>query len=392
MKFFDRYQVWLHILGWVVLISLPFLTLPDSLWNRQDLISLGTAQLATSAFTIVCFYVNLHTLTPTLLREKSTQRFLFIVVGMLITVVCIRFGLYQIFPPAPMGVPPSGMRGSLMPPPDWQTGNGVRNSPSLGSHSPWPGALGSAFSLGFALIVSSLIALFRHHARTQESQQQILLEKVSAELVMLKLQVSPHFLFNTLNNIRWLARKKSDQTESAVVALAQLLRYMLHQAQQDWVPLRQEVQHMRDYIDLQRMRLTSSHAVIFDCDGNIDDYRIEPLLFIPFVENAFKYGIHSLTRSRNGDEALLPEYIKIKLSVVGNTLIFCTENPSREKLNTPGAGGDEDSSGIGISNVRKRLNLHYPGQHELLLTNENNIFRVVLTLHMPHDQAALHRH
>jgi hypothetical protein len=392
MNFFDRNQVWLHILGWIVLISLPFLTLPDSLWNRQDLISLGTAQLATSAFIIVCFYLNLHSLTPALLKENRTQRYLLLVLGMVVTVVLIRIGLYAVFPPAPMGAPPVDMNGSPMPPPDWTLDNKARQGPIPRPHSPWPSALGSAFSLGFALMVSAMMALFRHHTRSQETQQQMVLEKVSAELAMLKLQVSPHFLFNTLNNIRWLARKKSDQTEAAVVTLAQLMRYMLYQAQQDRVPLRQEVQHLRDYIDLQTMRLTHNHVVRFNCEGDLDAYRIEPLLFIPFVENAFKYGVHRQTEMESTDDPTGQEHIKIGISVVDNTLTFCAENPTREPLTEPVAGGADNSSGIGISNVKKRLSLHYPGQHELRLTHENNIFRVVLTLHLPHDQVALHRH
>ncbi len=398
MKFFDRYQSWLHVLGWLVFISLPFLTLPDFIWNRQDLISIGIAQLLTSALIIGFFYVNLLSLTPTLLREKNTRQFLGIVAGMLVSVVLLRVSLYYVFPPASMLQPRPGLPGMAIPPPD----PGIRplGKPGFGGapHSPWPSALGIAFSLGFALMVSSLMALFRHHTRSQETQQQMVLEKVSAELAMLKLQVSPHFLFNTLNNIRWLARKKSDQTEAAVVTLAQLLRYMIYQAQQDRVPLRQEVQHLQDYIDLQTMRLTSNHVVTFSCEGDIDAYQIEPLLFIPFVENAFKYGVFRPTGSEPSDRGP----INIWLKVVEHTLTFGTENPTRGSADSlsaqvanPDLGQPIDAaseSGIGIANVQKRLTLHYPGQHELALSNENNVFQVVLNLHLHHDQVALHRH
>lgn len=381
MRFFDRYQVWLHILGWIGLICLPFLTLPDSFWNRQDLISLGTAQLATSTFIIICFYLNLHILTPALLQENRTQWYLLPVVGMLIAVVLIRIGLYSIFPPAPMGAPPFDMNGPPMPPPNWALDSKVLQAPTPRPHSPWPSALGSAFSLVFALMVSAMMALFRHHTRSQETQQQMVLEKVSAELAMLKLQVSPHFLFNTLNNIRWLARRKSDQTEAAVVTLAQLLRYMLYQAQQDSVPLRKEVQHLQDYIDLQKMRLTDLHTVTFHHTGDIDAHPIEPLLFIPFVENAFKYGIH-------GQQ---PGHIHIALAVTDDTLTFVTENPA-PPAGEPSTAEPDPGSGIGVANVRKRLALHYAHRHEITLTNENGLFRVALTLHLHHDTHALPGH
>ncbi len=365
MKFIERYQVWLHIIGWAVFIGLPFLTLPDFVWNRQDLISIGMAQLLTSAFIITFFYINLRTLTPRLLRDQDTKPFLVVLMGMLLTVVLVKLACYYLFPPSFVTKDPNAE---------------VR---AHGPKTPWPFMLSTSISFSFAILVSSLMAVFRYHAKAREEQQQTVLEKVSAELAMLKLQVSPHFLFNTLNNIRWLARQKSDQTEVAVVALAQLLRYMIYQARQDRVPLRQEVQHLQHYIDLQKMRLTDNHSVTFNCEGNVDAYSIEPLLFIPFVENAFKHGFH-------GQKA---GYIQIDLRVTGDKLIFRTENPADastvavEPLTQPG-----EDSGIGIVNIKQRLALHYPGHHTLQLAHEQNVFRVVLTLDLHHEKVALHRY
>jgi len=387
MKFFERYQTGLHLIGWLVFIGLPFLTLPTFLWNQQDLISIGMAQLLTSLLIIAFFYVNLHLLMPKLLDSRdqagsdslSTGPYLLIGLGMLAGVVLVRYASFFLVPPADMiqrsmDVPGPG----FPPPPDGHRGPGP--------HSPWPGALSSGISFGFAMMVSSLMALFRFHTRSREARQQMALEKVSAELAMLKLQVSPHFLFNTLNNIRWLARRKSDQTETAVVTLAQLLRYMIYQAQQDRVPLRHEVDHLRHYIDLQQMRLADKHTVSFSCEGPIDEHTIEPLLFIPFVENAFKYGLHGQRES----------HIRIGLTVTDDTLTFRTDNPvagppKPEPGSEPPATGLPES-GIGVANVQKRLALHYPGQHALSLVQEDNRFRVVLTLHLRHEQAPLHRH
>lgn len=389
MKFFDRYQGWLHVIGWVIFIALPYLTLPDFIWNKEDLISISMSQLLTSVLIISFFYINLRKLTPALLRHQSIEQFLLTLGAMLVAVGLVKFACYYWFPPAAaIQFPPA--EGAFLTK-DRMGALPRRNPGPGGPHSPWPGVLSSSISFGFAMLVSSLMALFRYHTRSQEQQQQMVLEKVSAELAMLKLQVSPHFLFNTLNNIRWLARRKSDQTEAAIVTLAQLLRYMIYQAQQDKVSLRQEVQHLQHYIDLQKMRLTDNHEVTFHCQGDIDTYQIEPLLFIPFVENAFKYGLHSQQ----------PSHIQISMNVSNNTLTFTAENsvfemalPVESSLpNQVGTEGDRvASSGIGIINVQKRLSLHYPGQHNLQLTNQDHTFRVVLTIHLHHDEVALHRH
>ncbi|GAB3640120.1 sensor histidine kinase [Spirosoma arcticum] len=392
MNFFQRYQGGLHAIGWAVFVSLPLLTLPDFLRNRQDLISLGMAQLLTSVLMITFFYVNLRVLTPRLLRRQNTRQFMLAVGLMALSVVGVKVVSFYAFPPARPDFsaqsppPPGGSPGQRLP------GPGMGRGPGPGPRSPWPGVPGTVISLGVALLVSSMMALFRYHTRSQEVQQRMALEKISAELAMLKLQVSPHFLFNTLNNIRWLARQKSDQTEAAVVTLAQLLRYMIYQAQQDSVPLRKEVQHLQDYIDLQKMRLTDRNTVSFRCTGDIDAHQIEPLLFIPFVENAFKYGVHSQQ----------PGHIDISLDVTDDTLTFSTENPTFDSpTGQPNGTAITDSgqtnpggtaSGIGIANVEKRLVLHYPERHELRLTNEQNQFRVVLTLHLHHDTVALPRH
>lgn len=394
MKLFERYQRWLHVVGWVIFIGLPFLTLPDFVWNRQDLTSIGIAQLLTSALIIVCFYANLRTLTPNLLRDQNSRRFFGILFAMLLSVVVVKIACFYLFPPSfVMPQPPNPL------PLNAPLGDQPRvrlTHTRGGPRGPWPGGLGVSLSFGVAMLVSSLIALFRYHTRSQEQQQQMTLEKISAELAVLKLQVSPHFLFNTLNNIRWLARQKSEQTETAVVTLAQLLRYMIYQAQQDRVPLRQEVGHLNDYINLQKMRLTAQHTVQFDCEGDIDAHQIEPLLFVPFVENAFKYGIHG---QQSGN-------IHIYLRVTDDTLTFGTENPTidvmRSDATRSGFGGApldrpanreaNADSGIGVANVQKRLALHYPGRHELLLSEHNHQFRVRLTLHLHHDEVALHRH
>ncbi|MEZ0611303.1 sensor histidine kinase [Fibrella sp. WM1] len=345
MKAIERYQGVLHTVGWLVFIGLPFLTLPSFLWNPQDLLSIGTAQLLTGGVMIVFFYYNLNQLTPALLMQQQRRRFVLVLVGALVTVCLVKLACYYGLPQAPR---------------PWAKPGG-RHKP----YGPWPGVLSVSFSFSFITMLSSLIALSRHHTRLRDQQQQMVIGKVSAELAMLKLQVSPHFLFNTLNNIRWLARQKADQTEAAVVKLSQLLRYMLYQAQRDRVSLTQEIEQLHYYIDLQRMRLTDRQTVDFAVQGPVEGLLIEPLLFIPFVENAFKYGLHGQEKSS----------ISIQLSVEGQQLTFVVDNPLFAQ-----ASKSTEDSGIGISNVAQRLTLHYPGRHILTYGEDKGRFRVKLVI------------
>jgi uncharacterized membrane protein len=348
MKFntLDRYQGWLHGVGWVIFVGLPFLTLPSFLWNPTDLLSIGTAQVLTCSLMAVFFYQNLNRFTPSLLTTHHINRFVLTLLGMLVAVVVVKIACFYGFPGGNHVLPgrPVGHRRSF-----------------------WPGALSTALSFSFAVMLSSLIALGRHHTRLREQQQQMTLGKVSAELAMLKLQVSPHFLFNTLNNIRWLARQKSDQTEAAVVKLSQLLRYMLYQAQRDRVALTQEIEHLHHYIDLQQMRLNDRQTVDFIVEGAVDGLSIEPLLFIPFVENAFKYGLHGQAAS----------HIQIRLWVDDNQLAFFVENPVFDQ-----AAASSEDSGIGIANVAQRLSLHYPGHHTLHYGVDKENFKVEMSLEL----------
>jgi sensor histidine kinase YesM len=347
MKRIERYQGILHVIGWVVFIGLPLLMLPSFLWNTPEMTGIVITQLIVSVVMIVFFYYNLNRLMPALLTEQQQRRFVVGLLAGLAVVLAVKLACFFEFPPP------------------------LRH----GKPRPaWPGLLSTTFTFSFITMLSALMAIVRHHAQLREQQQQAALGKVSAELAMLKLQVSPHFLFNTLNNIRWLARQKADQTEAAVVKLSQLLRYMLYQAQRDHVPLTQEIEQLNHYIDLQRMRLSDRQTVDFVVEGPVESQTVEPLLFIPFVENAFKYGLHGQEKS----------HIQIALHITDNALTFSVENPIFER-----SGTSAEESGIGIANVAQRLAMHYPGQHQLQYGPDGGRFRVrVVLLKKPVNAAA----
>jgi LytS/YehU family sensor histidine kinase len=196
-------------------------------------------------------------------------------------------------------------------------------------------------------------------------------DKLSAELSLLKLQVSPHFLFNTLNNIYSLAQLKSDDAPEAILKLSQLMRYMLYEADTPRVALEREVQYLHNYVDLQRMRLADDVVISFVTEGQLQGKLIEPMLLIPFVENAFKHGVSYQHAS----------VIAFTLQVADNALLFTVHNRCFETASaTP-----DPASGIGLQNIQQRLQLLYPGRHRLHIHQTDDEFLVNLSLQFPHD-------
>lgn len=202
------------------------------------------------------------------------------------------------------------------------------------------------FSSGLRITLDYLQGQRNH----RERERQHLL----TELAMLKAQINPHFLFNTLNNIYSLTSRKSDRAPEAVLRLAESMRYLLYESTADAVPLGQELAHLRSFLDLQRLRLPAAEAqaaIVLDAHGAIDGaFAVAPLLLLPLVENAFKHG----------DLAARPEAIRIELEVAEHELRFSVHNYVAPAAELPAQPG-----GLGLHNLRRRLELLYPGQHTL---------------------------
>jgi LytS/YehU family sensor histidine kinase len=179
------------------------------------------------------------------------------------------------------------------------------------------------------------------------------------------MQINPHFLFNSLNTIYGLSLKKSDNAPKAVLKLSQLLRYMIEETGHDTVPLEQEVSYLNNFIELQKMRSGPSLTVTFDVEGDINSANIAPMLLLPFVENAFKYGLNNS----------LDSPIQISLDVSRETIIFSVINRKFENM-------ERHSSGIGIPNVQRRLELLYPGKHILNIEDavDTYLVKLIITL------------
>jgi sensor histidine kinase YesM len=197
-------------------------------------------------------------------------------------------------------------------------------------------------------------------------------EKLKLELNQLKTQLQPHFFFNTINNLYTLSVQASPQTPKMINDLGGIMRYILYDARNEQVPLQQEVDFIKSYINLENIRHSEKNIVELVVQGNTENIRIEPLLFLPVIENTFKHALH----------ADIPEkWVKLVLAADEDELIFQAVNPKSYERRTR----IENGGGIGLPNIRKRLELLYPGMHELVIHDEAHTFTVILMIRLKHD-------
>ncbi|MGQ8336148.1 sensor histidine kinase [Sunxiuqinia sp. A32] len=219
--------------------------------------------------------------------------------------------------------------------------------------------------LSVYLVLTTLIKLARGWFKLNQMEQ----EKTSTELKALRSQLNPHFLFNSLNSIYSLSRKKSDLTPIAVLELSDVLRYVIYDAETEYISLRDELDFLNKYIKLQELRLEKSLRVSVNQTGEIHDHRIAPLLFLPFVENAFKYAPQSQLKTT---------FINIEWNISNSEIHFKIANSLGDSMLTE----NEKYKGLGIQNVMKRLELLYPNQYNLKINKQENQFVVDLTIQL----------
>lgn len=218
------------------------------------------------------------------------------------------------------------------------------------------------------MMVLSVVVWSVQEAFRKEKENKLLRqEKTQAELAFLKFQVNPHFLYNTLNYIYALAYPVSEQLAGAILKLSDMMRYMLHDSPDGKVELQKEVDYLHSFIDIFRLRFEDRFFVDFTVAGDVSKVRIASLVLIPFVENAFKHGLVS-------DPA---HPVSIVLKVTENTVSFqvCNKISNQQK---------DHSTGIGLVNIKRRLALIYPGQHELTVQNTGEVYEAHLELR-PHQ-------
>jgi hypothetical protein len=238
----------------------------------------------------------------------------------------------------------------------------------------WPKMLIEGMSVFLIVAVYAMFYFADQWHRQQRKARELQQAKTETELQLLKSQVQPHFLFNTLNNIYSQAVRQKDSSAEPIYRLSGLLSYMLYDSRSSWVSASKELEYIRNYVELERMRYQDRLDVSVNVYDNLDDFWISPLLLLPLVENSFKHGVYNETGT---------SWIRIDLSVKDNWLTVKIENSHTEnKLPQNG------KNGLGLENVRKQLSILYPGQHELKCLKEDESYLVVLKVkNQPHENS-----
>lgn len=230
-------------------------------------------------------------------------------------------------------------------------------------------------SMYLVIIIGVAIKLFKHWYQTQQKNQFLLQDKLEAELrvkkvelQLLKAQIHPHFLFNTLNSLYGLTLEKSDLAPEVVIKLSELLDYLLYRCSQPSVLLRDEIKHIENFIALEQLRYENKLNLEFNIEGNIQHQSIAPMLILPFVENCFKHGV-----SNNLHQC----WIHIHLRVDAHQMLLEIQNSKVQDIKPLRR---KEGKGIGLENVKKRLSFLYKDQHELSICDMADKFSIHLKL------------
>ncbi len=303
---------------------------------------------------LILFYINFSLLVPKLLLKKKLGLYSIVslVVISIAVVVSNTYFMLQ---------SPFERMGPAMPP---EMDMGRR--PMLGAVP----RLLPFITISFYFLLGSILKIYLEWKKNDSLRKKVETEKINSELQFLKTQLNPHFLFNSLNAIYSLSIKKSPDTSEAIINLAELMRYMLYEANRDFVPLSKELIYIQNYIQLQRLRLSNSEEVSINIYGDEKDKMIPPLLFISFIENAFMYGTDYEGKTN----------VKIILTFTDTSVRLFVQNKighfKKELKN----------SGVGLENIRNRLKLLYPDSHVLNVENDGEYYTVDLTLNPNNDE------
>ncbi|HEY0610919.1 MAG TPA: histidine kinase [Chitinophaga sp.] len=338
-----KWVAWsLHILFWALFFVFPYLLRPDfgddnGVHRMPDKMGFYALYFLNNVMRMLLFYANAHLFIPHLVYKRKYGQYIL----SLIAFLCIMLAWDRLF--------------FMLLLPEYQQKYKVWNF--------------FAFNLPvffFMIIASAAFRMIRDRIEENQRTREKETENLKTELAFLRSQVSPHFMFNVLNNMVALARKKSDTLEPSLIKLSSLLRYMLYETHADKVLLEKEVEYLQSYIELQRQRFGKKVQVNASFPEIAPGYTIEPMLLIPFVENAFKHGT-----------GLVPDaQIDIQLSVQRGQLEFSVSNRYSERGNEV----KDKTAGIGLNNVKRRLNLSYEGNHTLVMDKTNGTFTVSLQL------------
>ncbi len=417
LKQLTRYRpfiISLHVLAWACFLFMPFFIYRIKILHAGFFIK----ELVDNLILIGLFYLNIYVLIPRFFNQKKIAIYFSSIVLLIVFITLQQVSLdYYVFGPrmrasaaiafradrkmnegpVTYGPGPSFNMRTIAPPPFHQV---VEEIPALPAGPPvmhqmiqdpdslmpiprrmrmlgiggvkpsfweyllFPEVLRrSGFFALLMLFMSGFIKIAQEWFKSEKQREDLKVEKLNAELKFLKSQINPHFLFNCLNTIYSLAHKKSEQTEHAILKLSTIMRYMIYESNEAKVLLEHELRYLKDYIDIQQLRLPKDIDIVYNVHGDPGRLFMEPMLLVPFVENAFKHGISYAEDS----------FIHIDISIDENMIQLIVKNSHfKERV--------AERGGIGLQNVTKRLELLYPEDYALDIQDAGSEFIVDLKL------------
>jgi len=326
-----------HLLFWLFYLAFWVLTTFDD----QTSLSLRFQNVGvTILFHAAVSYFNLYVLIPTLLQKKQYVSYS-ISLLLSITLVCYPI-LYLLY---------------------------LLNSDVANTDLVWNTRFFfvQAMGVSYTIMITSALKLFFDWFNKEKEARELSILNRETELKYLKNQINPHFLFNSLNNLYSLSLKKSEKTPEVILKLSEILRYLLYESASDKVPLDKEILYLKNYIEIESLRFGNRANIVFEEIGDFDSVEIEPMLLIPFVENAFKHGL---------GKKIDAGFIYVRAELTDDWFFFSVRNNvlvTKEVLVV-------SDGGIGNENVRKRLDLLYPQKYELNQTNSDEQYHVQLKI------------
>ncbi|WP_232456865.1 sensor histidine kinase [Pedobacter psychrophilus] len=299
-----------------------------------------------SLLNIAVFYLNLYFLIPLTLDKR---KFFFWMLGCLtivVTFLAIKYGfsfyIYKI----------SGLRM-------------VTNTKEMSFSEPERLLISTFVTNGFFIFLSTVYKFTIDWFFNEREKTELERQRLTAELAFLKSQINPHFLFNSLNNIYSLAYQKSEATPDAILKLSEIMRYMLYESNDNRVALEKEITYLKSFIELQKLRFKGNAHVVLEVEGQIQNQQIVPLILISFVENAFKHGLATDKKHP----------IIINISVFEDNMLFTIKNKKNQQ-------NKDQTGGIGMVNVVRRLDLTYPDKYKLSVENHEHEYLSELYLNL----------
>jgi LytS/YehU family sensor histidine kinase len=343
----------LHVIAWIIVISIPlYLNNAFGGGDRHRLYQFYVHALSAAAI----FYVGYLWLIPQFFLQNKKLAYAGILAGLILATYFITSYINDnlLFDAVRDAKFQEAMR---------KLSEGSENThPPMKLFGFYNHFIASILISGFAMGLGVMKRLKQNEERQKELEK----EKLNSELAFLKNQVSPHFFFNTLNNIYSLIGIDGPTAQDSVLKLSKLMRYLLYESEHGETLMSHEIDFMNNYIDLMKLRLSPRVELKIDFPRDFTDFSVPPLLFVPFVENAFKHGVSYRDRS----------FINIQMTIDDESIHFYSENG----VSKTSQSDDLQHSGIGLENVKKRLNLLFPEKYELKIEQTDTIFRVELSI------------